>query len=146
MKNEKKQKGQKTYILELTNGNIRRITVPETWKLTFGPTVPYSGKGSSSSDKVCLRFYEGSSKENLRAVFTDVRAFRDADMEIMERRTEVKRQVVQRQSAGGMKNVEVEARVTEWVNPDDVTDENGSDKAAPYLAQLADMSAISTGD
>lgn len=143
MKNEKK-KGHKTYILELIGKNIRRITVPETWKLTFGPTVPYV-KGSTMNNPTALRFYEGS-KDNLRAVFTDVIAFRDADMEIMERRTEVKRQVVQKQSAGGMKNVEVEARVTEWVNPDDVTDENGSDSAAPYLAQLADMSAISTGD
>src|SRR5690349_1767028 len=110
MKKNEKKTGMKTYILELIGGNLRRITVPDTWKLTFGPTVPYSGKGSSVSDKVCLRFYEGS-KDNLRAVFTDVRAFRDADMEIMERRTEVKRQVVQKASAGGMKNVEVEARV-----------------------------------
>jgi hypothetical protein len=138
MKTEKK-KGQKTYILELLNGDLRRITVPETWKLTFGPVVPYSGKGGSSDGRVCLRFYEGS-KENLRAVFTDVRAFRDESMEIRERRTEVKRQVVQRRDGGGMKNVEVEARVTEWVNPDDVTDGDG--KAAPYLAELA----VSTED
>jgi hypothetical protein len=143
MKTEKK-KGQKTYILELLNGDLRRITVPETWKLTFGPVVPFSGKGGSSDGRVCLRFYEGS-KDNLRAVFTDVRAFRDADMEIRERRTEVKRQVVQKRDGGGMKNVEVEARVTEWVDPDEHGDDGDKDKAAPYLAELASSTEDNPG-
>lgn len=126
----------KTYILELKNGNTRRVEVPANWKLTFGPTVPYAGKYTGTSEGTALRFYEGN-KENLRAIFTDVKSFRDSSIPVMERKTETTRQVVQRQDAGGAKNVIVEARVTEWVNPDD--DEPQAAAAAPFLAALAEM-------
>jgi len=108
----------KTYILELKNGNTRKITIPHTWKMTFGNVVPYQGKGSHSGEfRVALRLYEGN-KENLRAVMTDVVAIRDSAIQIVEKRTEVKRQASQRQTTQGMKDVVIEARVTEWVNPD----------------------------
>lgn len=127
----------KTYVLELNNGNLRKVTVPATWKLTFGPTIPYAGKGSGVSNGTALRFYEGSSKENLRAAFTDVRAFRDASIEVQERRTETKSQVVAQNGPGGMSNAIVEARITQWVDPDDETPgERNETAAAPYLAQL----------
>lgn len=105
----------KTYILELHNGDLRKVTVPDTWKVTFGPTIPFSGSKYAGVDNkaLALRFYEGN-KENLRAVFTDVRAFRDEDIAILERRTETQRQVVQQHGDDGMHNVEVEARVTQW--------------------------------
>lgn len=111
----------KTYILELTDGNTRRITIPAHWKLTFGSVVPFTSRNAGhydTSHRVALRMYEGN-KENLRAVMTDVTSIRDADIVISEKRTSVKRQAAQKQTSQGMKDIVVEARVTEWVNPDD---------------------------
>ena len=112
---------QKTYILELTNGDIRKVTVPESWRLTFGPTIPFTGGKqyqTPTSTNIALRFYEGAGKDNLRAVFTDVKSFRDEGISIMERRTETHHKVVQQGDGAGAHNVAVEARVTQWVNPD----------------------------
>lgn len=122
-----------TYVLTLKSGALRRVEVPAHWKITFGALIPYTSKSSYSSTPA-LRFYEGN-KENLRAVFTDVESFRVlGDMQITERRTDVQRKVVQRQDAGGLKNVIVEARTTEWLDPDD--EEAGAEKAAPYVGLI----------
>lgn len=110
--------GKRTFILELVGGNIRKITIPKNWKMTFGQLVPHTlreTRGASSS--VALRLYEGS-KENLRAVMTDVVSIRDASMTIMERRTTTTRKAAQKQTGQGARDVVVEARVTEWVDPD----------------------------
>ena len=108
----------KTYILELKDGDTRKITIPATWKLTFGNVVPYQGKEARHGEyRVALRIYEGS-KDNLRAVMTDVVSVRDASIQILEKRTKVQRQGTQKRTAQGMKDVIVEARVTEWVDPD----------------------------
>ena len=123
----------KTYILTLQNNEIRKVVVPKNWKLTFGPTIPYSGKNGVVSG-TALRFYEGS-KENLRACFTDVKAFRDADIPVQERRTQTQRKVVQRDAPGGAKNVEIVAQVTEWFNPDD--SEDSAESAKPFLNLIA---------
>jgi hypothetical protein len=108
----------KTFILELKNGGIREVTIPSTWKLTFGQLIPHTLREThGASSQVALRIYEGS-KENLRAVMTDVVAVRDASMAIREKRTTVQRKVAQKHTTHGAKDVVVEARVTEWVNPD----------------------------
>lgn len=113
----------KTFILELKNGNIRKITIPSNWKLTFGQLIPHTLRETNgATSQVALRIYEGS-KENLRAVMTDVVAIRDASFAVMEKRTTVQRKAAQRQTAHGAKDVVVEARVTEWVNPDADPDE-----------------------
>lgn len=128
------EKAMKTYILELNNGNLRKVTVPADWTLTFGPTIPFAGKGAVSvgNGGTALRFYEGKGKDAARAAFTDVRAFRDASIVIEERRTEVQRKVMEQEGPGGMHNVEVEARITQWVNPDD---EKATPTAQPASAQ-----------
>lgn len=109
----------KTYILELKNGDTRKITVPAHWKLTYGNVVPYAGKGTMnpSEARVALRLYDGT-KDNLRAVYTDVVSFRDAAIGTLEKRTQVQRKASQRATDKGMRDVIVEARVTEWVDPD----------------------------
>ena len=108
----------KTFILELKNGNVRKITIPATWKMTFGQLVPHTLRDThGATSQVALRLYEGS-KENLRAVMTDVVAIRDDSMVISEKRTTVQRKAAQKQTSQGMKDVVVEARVTEWINPD----------------------------
>lgn len=125
-KEPKEPKGNSTttYIMRLTNGEVRKVTVPSNWKVTFGPTIPFSptkinvGYSQPNYDKsYAVRFYEGN-KENLKAVFGDVRDFRSADIVVEERITEVQRKVVQEDIPGqGFKDVEVEARVSRWCDP-----------------------------
>lgn len=121
MASKKTEVATTTYIMTLQDGSIRKITIPSTWKMTFGSLVPYQqGKGhpvGGETRPYGLRLYEGSEK-NLRAVFSDVIAIRDASIEISEKRTSVKRQVLQRQTKNGAKDVMVEAAISEWVNPD----------------------------
>jgi hypothetical protein len=113
----------KTFILGLKGGHIRKITIPATWKLTFGSVVPFGpGPRHGGEGGVALRLYEGN-KENLRAVMTDVVSVRDASIQMMEKRTSTQRKAAQKQTPHGMKDVVVEARVTEWVNPDAEEDE-----------------------
>ncbi len=135
----------KIYILTLQNGEVRKVTVPATWTLTFGPTVPFVPKGGAYDGKTALRFYEGSGKDKLRACFTDVKAFRDASIPIQERRTTVQQQVAQVAKKEGMRTVNVEARVTEWVNPDE-DDSEIDEKPNQFLAMMAPMGSIKDGD
>lgn len=106
-------------ILTLKNGNVRKLTIPKSWKMTFGSVVPHSPGGNANREAggVALRLYEGN-KENLRAVMCDVIAFRDEDIEVLERQTKIQRKATQKATPKGNKDVIVEARVTEWVNPD----------------------------
>lgn len=108
----------KTYILELKNNQQRKITIPADWRLTFGPMAPGS-RHNTGDPFLALRIYEGSNKENQRAMFTDVRSFRDASMPIQEKRTKTKHQRAYRDGKGGQKLVDIEGRVTEWINPDE---------------------------
>lgn len=50
------------------------IEIPAAWKVTFGAVNPSAGNGSGRYDLHCLRVYEG---EKLRAVYCDVKGFRD---------------------------------------------------------------------
>ena len=120
----KKDNEYRTYVLTLKDGDIRKITIPSSWKITFGNVVPYQGKDArhNNEQRIALRLYEGT-KDNLRAVFTDVVSFRDISFPVLERRTTVQRQAAQKHTNHGMKDVVVEARVTEWVDPDDDKDD-----------------------
>lgn len=76
--------GTKTYILTLTNGGERHVTVPATWQLTFGQLVPYAAKKAyEDAGPAALRFYEGT-KDNLRAVMIDVVGIRDSSAIVAE--------------------------------------------------------------
>ena len=117
-----KQNGMRTFVLLLKDGTVRKMTIPTTWKLTFGSVVPYNGQ-KGDHHGVALRLYEGN-KENLRAVMCDVASIRDASIEIIEKRTTVQRKASQKETSKGMKDVVIEARVTEWVNPDSEEDDS----------------------
>lgn len=125
----KKEIGKKTYILNLKSGNVRRLTIPADWKLSFGQIVPFAGRGlhNEHHSGVALRIYERT-KDNLRAVMTDVISIRDASIDVLEKRTSVKRQAAQKQTPQGMKDVVVEARMTEWVDPDKEGDDTPPDE------------------
>jgi hypothetical protein len=125
----------RTFVLTLKNGNTRKITIPTTWKMTFGSIVPYSKGNTGDHHGVALRLYEGT-KENLRAVMADVVAVRDASISIVEKRTSVQRKATQKATPKGMKDVVVEARVTEWVDPDA---EDDDDTAPNEFLQLTNQ-------
>lgn len=121
-----KAAGTTTYLLTLKNGNLQKITVPSAWKVTFGPIAPGSKSFESNGGAgMCLRFYEDQSKQ--RAVFTDVKSFRDMSIAIEERVTKTQQQRMKKQTPQGEKDFVVEAKVSQWVDPDreegDVPDE-----------------------
>lgn len=114
----------KTYFVERTGGNDQRVTVPASWKVTFGPLNPGS-KNQGGSGSPALRFYEALNKQ--RMVITGVVSFRDTSIKIEEKRTQVKQQTLHKRTNGGDKAVVVEGRVEEWVNPDAPQQDDGSE-------------------
>lgn len=108
----------KTYILEIgQQRRLKKVTVPSNWKLTYGFAVPGSNQVGNSNPLV-VRFYEGN-KENLRALFDDVRSIRDSSIKIEEQIIKTKEETFFRETPTGRKAVQAEARVREWRNPDD---------------------------
>lgn len=65
----------RTIEIRFSSGPPKRVTIPETWKVTFGSVVP--GKAAVAYG---LRLWESDDKQ--RAVFTDVASFRDISVEI----------------------------------------------------------------
>jgi len=64
-----------TYLIQRGGQPDFQLQVPASWKLTFGAVNPASQV--SRHDLHCLRVWEG---EKLRAVFCDVRGFRDLSL------------------------------------------------------------------
>lgn len=121
-----KSEEMKTYLLEI--GHERRkkkVTVPAAWKLTYGFAVP--GAQSGGSNPLVLRFYEGN-KENLRALFDDVRSVRDSVISIEEEVVKVESQEFYRDTPGGRKIARADMKVTEWRNPDEPQENAAEDK------------------
>lgn len=109
----------KTFILTMNSGQVRRVTVPATWKVTFGPIfMPRKAEGSYDRGNIQygLRFYEG--KDQQRACFTGVESFRDSSITYEEKILHKKAQVAAVKTDRGMRNVEIEATSVEWKNPD----------------------------
>lgn len=107
-------------ILTCKGGKLRKITIPRDWTFTYGALVPPIKNAQHSDGRFIpsLRIYGPGGKNDLRAVMTDVQDVRDGSIKIMERQTNVQRKVQQRHTPNGAKDVMVEARVTEWVDPD----------------------------
>lgn len=120
----------KTYILTMKDGSRQKITVPADWKVTFGALYP--GK-ELNSGRSAIRFWEGN-KDNQRAVFTDVEAFRDTDIGIEVETVRTHEQGIQAHTDLGEKTIVVRGEVREWVNPDDPK----ACKAAPEFLRLMD--------
>ena len=107
-----------TYMLEMKDGGCRKLTVPSSWRVTFGSPAPGTkgGGGYNDQTKMAFRLYEGQSQ---RACVMDVTAFRDTSIEIEELVTETKTERVRRQTPEGEKDFLVEANIKEWRNPDE---------------------------
>ena len=118
----------RTYLLEMYDGSKRKITVPASWKVTFGPaavhrTAPSGNKafsGIANKMPMAIRFYE--SKDQQRAIFTDVVNFRDMSIPILEERVEVKTKKGTLSVDGANRNVSMNATIKQWLNPDDDTE------------------------
>lgn len=128
----------RTYVLELKNGEQRKMTFPSHWRLTFGNVLPYQAKDQKHTmeHRIALRVY-GDSKEDLRAVLMDVVSFRDISIGVQERRTNVQRKGAQVKTEHGMKDVVYEAKMTEWVDPDK---EDGTTSGATEYKALTNRS------
>ena len=111
-----KQQTMITYLVIRKGGRDQKVTVPARWKVTFGPLNP-GAKGIGDHTSPALRFYESANKQ--RMVITDVVSFRDMAIKVEEKRTNVKQQMMRKQTPNGDKEVVVEGRVEEWINPDE---------------------------
>jgi hypothetical protein len=110
-----------TYIIEFENHQKRRITVPSSWKVTFGPATAGSNKpttGYNHKMPMAIRFYE--SKDKQRAIFTDVVSFRDTSIIFEEEvvNTKIKEGFVE--VDGVRKATSFSATTKEWVSPDSI--------------------------
>ena len=111
---------EKTYLIEFENGKRQKITVPDDWKVTFGPAARGINKGSGVSRHqmpLALRFYESATKQ--RAIFTDVVSFRDVSIKIEEERVNTQTKDGFIECDGARKATTFQATSKEWVNPDE---------------------------
>lgn len=112
-----------TYLIEHENGIKRKITVPESWKVTFGPAVKGNRANSNPHGPkmpMALRFYESDTKQ--RAIFTDVVSFRDMSIKIEEEVINIQEKDGYYECEGKKKRTTFQAKTREWVNPDAVSD------------------------
>ena len=109
-----------TYLLEMRDGTQKKITIPNTWVLTFGALVPGS---QSNGGKLGLRIRKGQQQ---MAVFQDVESFRNTAIEIEERITTTKEETFFKGDGENRKAVVVEGKVHEWVNPDQPRPQQGA--------------------
>ena len=106
----------KTYIIESHRGEKRKVTVPASWKITYGLAAP----GSHVSSPFVLRFYEGN-KENLRALFEDVKSFRDSSLKVEVQIEKKQAEVFYKETSQGRREQQAEMTVREWRDADNPT-------------------------
>lgn len=101
----------KQYLIERSGGEQLVVTIPSSWKVTFGALHP---GGRENYDGQVLRMYESQNQQ--RAVFTNVRSFRDLSIKIKRRIVNVdeKKEFMKRQ---GKEMSSSEVKVQEiWVD------------------------------
>lgn len=124
------QQEQVTYLLHMRSGDLKKVTVPADWTVTFGALYP--GKDQNSG-RTGLRFYKGKQQ---KAVFTDVDAFRDMSIKIEERVTTTKQESFYKGDGEDKKVVVVEGQVHEWINPDEPKPQKEETKVIPRVVSL----------
>jgi hypothetical protein len=79
----------KSYLVVTKDGELR-VTVPENWKVTYGPIAPGT-RGWNGVQNLAIRFYESAEKQ--RAIFTDVISFRDLSIKVEKKKaTRIRRE------------------------------------------------------
>lgn len=129
-KSKVKDDDNKVYLIEHDDGIKRKITIPADWRVTFGPAAAGQSRGIGTPKfkmPMALRFYENETQQ--RAIFTDVKSFRDTSIPIEEERVTIENKVGTMDVDGANRSVHFEARIKSWVNPDNEDEVN-----APALA------------
>lgn len=128
---KKQTKELRTYLIEFENNEKRRITVPADWKVTFGPIaiVPKSQLGGKVP--IALRFYEDETRQ--RAIFVEVRSFRDLSIPVEELKVSRRDKMGIMEVDGMRRNVSVSAVMKEWVDPDAETNCGEAESAFKQL-------------
>jgi hypothetical protein len=109
---ETKLASTKTYLIERSNETVR-VTVPASWKVTFGPVSAGNRGAFSGEEGMCLRFYESANQQ--RAIFTRVRSFRDTSIPMEKLVIERQNKAEMKAGAKGHKHSEEEVREEKWV-------------------------------
>lgn len=105
----------RTYLLERKNGKHVRITIPAGWYMTFGPLTPGTSRQHWGRDEpgfLALRVYEAKDKQ--RAVFTDIRSFRDTSILVEELHIDVDRSKNEKIRSNGFELEVEEKRGETW--------------------------------
>lgn len=129
----------KTIVMLLNGGGMRKITIPTDWKVTFGSVMP-SNKGYEGHKGWALRIYR--TKEDQRAIFTDVKSFYEETLQIEEKVTRTKSQRVNRETPTGVRSAVVQAKVSEW-RPINGLDDPEADEE--FLSEPSEALAITEG-
>jgi hypothetical protein len=106
------------YLIVKTDGEEMVVSVPATWKVTFGPAVVGVGKVSSQYQgkmPMALRFYENQDRQ--RAIFTNVASFRDMSIPIKVKRVDTQEKQGFTEVDGKRKATTFQAKVETWVDP-----------------------------
>ena len=125
-----------TYEIEFDNKTKKRITVPSSWKVTFGPASAGNQKGHSQFKMpLALRFYEN--KDRQRAIFTDVASFRDLSIKLEEEvvNTRIKEGFVE--VDGARKATSFSATTKEWVDQDRAAEQDTNKLLMPSDMEMS---------
>jgi len=113
-----------TYLIEKENGKRFKITVPASWKVTFGPATKGGDRRTTPSNlkmPMALRFYENDVKQ--RAIFTDVVNFRDVSIPVEEEKVDMQEKDGFTEVDGVRQRTTFQVKTKRWVNPDNIADD-----------------------
>lgn len=116
----------RTLYAELNGGNMRKITIPASWVITFGPIAVGVGRNGQESPNV-LRIYSDAKRSDLVAVYRDIKAVSDERVMVTEKTTRSKKKVFNKAGPKGDQSFAAEVRSTKWVNPFADEPETGDD-------------------
>lgn len=129
-KHKESDEKRRTLLVSTAKDGQFKIEIPDGAKLTFGPAIPF-GKGERYSgvsvSEYALRIYQGS-KENLIAVFTGVREFRDIDMPISKKVTSEAGKTLWKSDEGGYEVTQAVKKKSKFVDVKQL--EGGHDEEA----------------
>jgi hypothetical protein len=107
-----------SYYVSSGRGEDFVLQIKASWKLTFGAVNP--GAPPHGRDLHCLRVWEG---EKLRAVFCDVRAFRDLSLPLARKvSSETGSSEWRQDSDGGFERSSKRQIESSWADPDNIED------------------------
>lgn len=117
----------KTYLVRRHSEGLLKVTVPANWRVTFGPIVAGNSRHGYNGGEACLRFYE--SKDQVRAIFTNVTEFRDLSIPVLKRFVEKRAKNEHEIKKNGEKHSGEKVEHVTWINEGDPAD---ADEAVPF--------------